>query len=84
MKYTVLWKPAAEQELARIWSQASNRAAVTAAAAEIDRLLVSDPTQQGESRSGAMRVLFVEPVGIFFHVAGLDRIASVLRVWTVT
>jgi len=83
MKYTVIWKPAADQELARLWTEATNRDAVSLAAAEIDRLLGSNPADQGESRSGAMRVLFVEPVGVFFHVAELDRIVSVVRVWSI-
>jgi plasmid stabilization system protein ParE len=78
----VLWKPAAEQELARIWTGAANRNAVSAAAEEIDRLLRADPLKQGESRSGAMRVLFIDPLGIFFHVAESDRIVSVVRVCT--
>ena len=43
MSYTVVWKPAAEQELARLWTDADDRSAVTAADDEIDRLLKSAP-----------------------------------------
>ena len=39
MTYTVLWKPSAEAELVRIWTEAAERTAVAAAANEIDRLL---------------------------------------------
>ncbi|OHB84304.1 MAG: hypothetical protein A2V98_18720 [Planctomycetes bacterium RBG_16_64_12] len=84
MTYTVVWKPAAEDELARMWTDAADRAAVTAAANDIDRLLGSSPHDQGESRSGAVRVMFLHPLGVFFHTEDEDRIVSVLRVWRVT
>ncbi len=83
MNYTVVWKPAAEDELAEIWTNAANRAAVTDAANEIDRLLRLDPHDQGESRSEHVRVVFVHPLGLFFHIREEDRLVSVLRVWSV-
>jgi hypothetical protein len=36
MKYKVIWKHSAEQELARIWTNATDRGAVTAAANAMD------------------------------------------------
>jgi len=62
MTYTVTWTPDAEQELAAIWLQAANRAAVTRAAHEIDQRLGRDPLSEGESRSGIRRILFVWPL----------------------
>jgi len=52
MSYTVIWKPAAEDELAQIWTEAADRTAVATAANRIDQLLKSHPHDQGESRSG--------------------------------
>jgi plasmid stabilization system protein ParE len=83
MNYTVVWKPAAERELAEIWSRATERSAISAAADEIDQLLRSSPHHQGESRSGAIRVTFSDPLGVFFHISDEDRLVSVLRVWCV-
>jgi len=83
MKYTVVWKPTAERELAQIWTEAADRNSVTAAAAEIDRLLQWNPHEQGESRSGKMRIMFVTPLGVFFHVDESDRIVSVVRMWSI-
>ncbi|MHC4176588.1 MAG: type II toxin-antitoxin system RelE/ParE family toxin [Planctomycetota bacterium] len=83
MSYTVVWKPAAEEELAQLWTDADDRNAVTAAADEIDRLLRSSPHKQGESRRGSVRVVFIDPIGVFFDVQDQDRLVSVLRVWRV-
>jgi plasmid stabilization system protein ParE len=83
MRYTVVWKPPAEEELTRIWTAAPNRNEIAAAANEIDRLLRSDPHGQGESRTGQVRVTFVAPLGVFFHIEDRDRLVSVLRVWCV-
>jgi hypothetical protein len=52
MSYTVAWKPSAEQDLASLWTSASDRQAVTDAANRIDALLRVDPNTQGESGQG--------------------------------
>lgn len=56
MKFTVVWKPTPADDLARIWSAATDRGAVAAAADQIDLLLRADPESVGESRSGSTRV----------------------------
>ncbi len=81
MNYTVVWKPAAHAELAEIWTSAQDRQAVADAANQIDQLLKTDPRQQGESRSGTMRIVFVEPIGIIFDVNEGDRLVSIAHVW---
>jgi plasmid stabilization system protein ParE len=84
MSYTVVWKPASEEELARLWTNAEAAPNSIAEAADtIDRLLKTNPLAQGESRSGAVRVLFIDPLGVFFHVDDEDRLVSVVRVWLV-
>ncbi len=62
MKYTVTWKPSAKQRLADIWMTAPDRRAVTEAANAIDKSLRVDPRDQGESRSGTVRILIVVPL----------------------
>jgi len=79
--FTVVWKPTATDELAEIWLNAQDRAAVTASANQIDRSLRSDPATVGESRSGNRRIVFVPPLGVDFEVHELDRRVDVLRVW---
>jgi hypothetical protein len=81
MNYTVLWDPDAEQALADIWMNASDRGDVTAAADQIDRVLRIDPQQQGESRAQGRRVLLIAPLGVLFRVLEQDRIVRVIQVW---
>jgi hypothetical protein len=83
VNYTVIWKPAAHAELTELWLEASNRSDLTSAANKIDQLLKRDPHSQGESRSGSIRVMFVDPVGVFFDIREQDRIVAVLSVWRV-
>ena len=81
MKYTVVWVPAALNELATIWSDADDRAAVAAATDEIDRQLGTAPRLAGESRDGGRRVLWAGPIAIDYEIAEEDRIVAVLAVW---
>jgi hypothetical protein len=82
--YTVVWKRSAEQQLAALWLLASNRNAVTRAAARIDLLLWADPDQQGTPIFDTIRQLIVPPLGVEFEVVEDDRIVWVLSVWTVS
>ena len=81
MRYTVVWTPTAEQDLASVWLTAPDREAVNSAANTIDHLLGRDPETRGESRAGTSRILFVPPLGVDFDVQADDRIVYVLTVW---
>lgn len=83
MRFQVRWIAAAEQDLASIWMQASDRAAITSAALEIDRRLASDPHLVGESREGTLRTTFELPLGVTFEVVDADRTVYVLAVWCI-
>jgi hypothetical protein len=83
MKYTVLWTPPAEEQLAAIWLRAEDRRKVTSAAQAIDAMLREDPRERGESRSGTKRIMFAPPLGIDFNVLEDDRLVYVLGVWTI-
>ena len=81
MNYTVLWKPAAQQELAQLWINAADRNALAAAADLIDALLKTDPQSQGESRHRDMRILICLPLVVNFKVSEPDRTVLVSDVW---
>jgi hypothetical protein len=83
MKYTVTWTRAALDELALMWSQSEDRAAVASASNEVDRLLAFSPHSQGESRGGNARVTFVRPIGVDYEILDDDRTVRVLTVWRV-
>ena len=81
MKYTVVWKPAAERLLMEIWMRAKDRDAVAQAADSLDVVLSTNAEQQGESRDEGIRVTFSAPLGIYYEASAADRQARVLAVW---
>ena len=81
MTYEVVWRPAAETKLADLWTSDPDRAAVSAAANEIDRLLTYRPWDIGESRLGTTRVLFEESSAVLYEVVEDDQRVFVLDVW---
>lgn len=81
MKYTVVWFPAAQERLAEIWLLEADRARVTAAAAEIDRLLRDEPLAVGQVRTEIVRFLTEYPLGIYYIVRQQDMIVEVRAVW---
>lgn len=81
MNFAVVWKPAAEQELAALWVVSRRRDAVTAAIDALERRLAADPLAEGESRAGDDRVALEWPVGIDFRVDPVSRVVVVGRVW---
>jgi hypothetical protein len=80
MKYTVVWIPAAEAQLASIWINSIDRSAVTAAANAIDDSLRTDPILRGETLMRTIRVLVEEPLQVKYFVYEDDRIVRVLSV----
>jgi hypothetical protein len=84
MRYHVLWTPSALNELAALWldADATFRAAITAAAASIDALLVDSPDEVGESRDGQRRIAFVRPLAFHFEIRSLDQRVVVTHVWS--
>lgn len=84
MKFTVIWLPHAERELAELWETTTDRAAVTRAADSIEQILTSFPDRAGEERPRGRRVLFDDPLGIQFRVLLDDRLVRVISVWDIT
>ena len=83
MNFTVTWTRAALDELATIWSQSDDRAAVAAGSNEIDRLLAAFPYSQGELRHANVRVMFAGPLGADYEVLAEYRRVQVLTIWRV-
>lgn len=84
MKFSVVWQQEAEQQLARLWESSRDRAALTAAADHIERVLRAYPDRAGEERVHGDRVLFESPLGVVFRTRIEDRIVQVLGVWDIT
>jgi hypothetical protein len=80
MRFTVTWHPSAEQELAEIWLQASDRGDVTQAANLIDQALASEPLAHGEDFYGD-RILVSLPLAVTYTVSQPDRSVQILQVW---
>ena len=56
MTWKVFWLPNAEQELADVWLQATDRSSVSNAALAKDYSLSVDPENLGESRPNERRI----------------------------
>ncbi len=80
MRWTVVWREEAKDELARIWIVSKDRQSVTVAADRIDRSLQVDPERQGEEFYGD-RLLVVMPLAVVFEVIADNRLARVLQIW---
>ena len=81
MIFSVVWKGSAEESLAKVWLESSDRAKITKAARKIDQALKHDADEQGESRFSNIRILIVPPLGVYFSATAQDRLARVLHVW---
>lgn len=81
MKWTVLYRPSAQDQLARIWMNARDQQAVTNAADEIDRILASDPLRAGESRDGNTRIIIEQPLTALFELYPDDKLVEVFSVF---
>jgi hypothetical protein len=81
MSYTVLWKPAAEAQLADLWNAGPDRGAIASAADEIDARLKRNPQAEGEDREEGRRILIIPPLAVIFKVYEPDRTVWVSDVW---
>jgi plasmid stabilization system protein ParE len=80
MKYTVVWKPRAEKELAELWLGAVDKNIVAHAVHQIDSELRDGPLEVGESREGRFRILCVLPLVVSYEVIEADCLVRVVRV----
>ncbi len=78
MTFAVEWLEEAEQQLADIWLNASDRQNVTEAARRVEQTLKRDPDTCGESRPGQGRIMFEPPLGVYFRVDHQARVVTVI------
>lgn len=81
MRYTLTWRPDADEQLTELWLAAANRDALTNAANQIDAQLRSAPMIAGESRDADGRILTVPPLSVYFNVLEDDCMVTVWAVW---
>jgi hypothetical protein len=80
IKYMVSWDYRAEQDLAEVWVNATDRAAVSAASREIDKALAYDADRKGDPLSEGLRAINIGPLRAVFEVSEQDRKVVVVRV----
>jgi hypothetical protein len=81
MKFTVIWRPEAEEELAQLWVDASDRNAIARAAISFDAALRRAPLDVGESQNEPTRLAFIDPFAFIFDVFPDDCRVLVKTVW---
>ena len=79
MRYTVTWLRDAEDELANLWNQATDRQAVTDAANRMEQSLMRDADQKGRALNGR-RILIDAPLALTFTVSPVDCLVTVVWV----
>jgi plasmid stabilization system protein ParE len=79
MRFTVSWRPEAEDNLAIAWMIAADRQAVTQASHRADEILASAP-DQGQEFYGDW-LLAVPPLYVVYNYSVDKRQVTVLDVW---
>jgi plasmid stabilization system protein ParE len=79
MRFTVVWLPAAEDQLALIWIQAPDQQAVADAANRIERALQSNADRKGVLHED-LRIYFDLPLIVAFEVSLADRLVEIVSV----
>jgi hypothetical protein len=75
--FTVVWLKSAEEELARLWLDAENRAAITSAGNAVETAMRQNPLAVGESREENQRIIIEPPLVIHCEVNLDDRVVRV-------
>ena len=79
-RFTVNWRPLAEQRLADLWLKAADPDAITRASHKIETLLARDADSLGESREGNRRVWFTPPLAVVFSVDAAEGVVEVIDI----
>lgn len=81
MRYTVVWLPSADDELALLWVQAPDRQALSDAAKRIEQALRIDPDQKGFEQDG-LWYYTDPPLTVAYELSPDDRLVTILQVVT--
>lgn len=82
MRFTVIWMPGAQDEMAEIWLRSRSRQLIADAVNRIDLLLAADPYGCGEEFYGDF-LLVVPPMHVVYVVKPDDCLVEVLKAWSV-
>ena len=80
MKWIVLYRPSAQNQLADIWLNAPDPQDVADTADAIDQVLASNPLEAGESRDGNSRIIIARPLSVLYDVYPDDALVEVFAV----
>jgi hypothetical protein len=79
MSYSVEWTAEARAQLAALWIEhVSDRQSITAAQAQIDRLLESGPLRNGSPLSEGLYAINVRPLRAIYEISATDRTVTVV------
>ncbi|HKB05788.1 MAG TPA: hypothetical protein VKD90_26565 [Gemmataceae bacterium] len=82
--WAVIWRDTALNELAddMVRADLPTQDLIARQVEALNRRLATDPLNEGESRTGRVRVAFADPVGILFTVSEIDQVVWVTHFWT--
>ncbi len=80
IRYTVAWAKVAEDELAELWNESSQKSRIALAADQIDRELATDAHDRGEQLSDGLRLISISVLAAYFTVEPED---CMVRVWAI-
>lgn len=80
MKWTVVYQPSANDDLAEIWMNSVDRQAVSDAIDAVEAELARRPLEIGESRAGNMRLIIQPPLLMFYDVVPDDLRVTVWHI----
>jgi hypothetical protein len=80
MRFTLAYLPDALAELAVLWLDSTDRAAVSRASDLIDRELRDSPDTKGDAVEGSLRKIVAHPLVFYYVISPADRLATV---WSV-
>jgi hypothetical protein len=78
MRYTLIWHPSAQDDLLSLWLEGPDRRAISEAADSVDGTLRIDPVLRGETLTGPLRVVIIEPLEFVYRVIEDDRIVQIV------
>jgi hypothetical protein len=79
MRYTVIWVPSAQAQLADLWVQAPDRQPVTDAVDRIDKALRDDPETKAMPW-GRFYTFIEDPLVVLLEIDPGDRVVRVIQV----
>jgi hypothetical protein len=79
-RYTVVWHPSCEADVADFWLTCRDPSRLTDAANKLDSLLQRAPSQTGVDLHEGLRVVTIPPLKAIFSVSEADRLVEVWQI----